>query len=132
MANTDNIVTFIAGGAITEFALVSVNTAGKVIVTDGATAGQDSRCIGVAQRACSSGDPVDVIISGKTRVIAGATIANSVSLVMVKDSSGGKVEAHASSGNYSIGSIIPNVNQVSSAANDQILINFTGPQNLIP
>ena len=132
MANTDNIVSFIAGGTITEYALVSTTAAGKVIVTDGATAGQDSRCIGVAQRACASGDSVEVVVSGLTRVIAGDTIANSVSLVMAKDSSGGKVEAHATSGNYSIGSIIPNVNQVSSSANDQILINFTGPQNLIP
>ena len=127
MANTDNIISFIAAEAITEFALVSTNAAGKIVITDAAT---DTRCIGVAQRACSTGDSVEVVISGKTRVIAGATIANSVSLVMA--ATDGKVVTHATSTNYSIGSILPNINQTSSVSGDQILINFTGPQNLIP
>ena len=127
MANTDNIISFIAAEAITEFALVSTDTAGKIVITDAAT---DTRCIGVAQRACSAGDSVEVVISGRTRVIAGGTIANSVSLVMA--ATDGKVVTHGTSANYSIGSILPNINQVSSASGDQILINFTGPQNLIP
>ena len=127
MANTDNIISFIAAEAITEYALVSVDTAGKIVITDAAT---DRRCVGVAQRACSAGDSVEVKVSGLTRVIAGNTIANSVSLVMADTN--GKVITHATSGNFSIGQIIPNINQVSSVANDQILINFTGPQNLVP
>ena len=118
---------FIAAGAITEFALVSVDTAGKVIVTTAAT---DTRCIGVAQRAASTGESVDVIISGLTRVISGAAgVADSVSLVMAD--AGGTVLAHATANNYSIGSVIPNINQASSSNGDQILINFTGPQNKI-
>tara|TARA_X000000368_G_C22737014_1_gene582074 strand:- start:231 stop:608 length:378 start_codon:yes stop_codon:yes gene_type:complete len=121
------IQSFVAAGAITEFALVSVNTAGKVAVTTAAT---DTRCIGVAQRAASTGETVDVIISGLTRVISGAAgVANSVTLVMA--ATGGTVLAHGTSGNYSIGSVIPNINQVSSSSGDQILINFTGPQNKI-
>lgn len=127
MANTDNIISFIAAEAITEYALVSVDTAGKIVITDAAA---DRRCVGVAQRACSAGDSVEVKVSGLTRVIAGNTIANSVSLVMADTN--GKVITHATSGNFSIGQIIPNINQVSSVANDQILINFTGPQNLVP
>lgn len=127
MANTDNIISFVAAEAITEYALVSVNTDGKIVITDSAT---DARCVGVAQRACDSGDSVEVKVSGLTRVIAGATIANTVSLVMADTN--GVVITHATSGNYSIGQIIPNINQASSAANDQIFINFTGPQNLVP
>ena len=127
MANTDNIISFIAAEAITEYALVSVDTAGKIAITTAAT---DTRCVGVAQRACSTGDSVEVKVSGLTRVIAGNTIANSVSLVMA--TTAGKVITHATQGNYSIGQIIPNINQASSAANDQIFINFTGPQNLVP
>jgi len=127
MANTDNIISFIAAEAITEYALVSVDTAGKIAIT---TAANDTRCVGVAQRACSTGDSVEVKVSGLTRVIAGDTIANSVSLVMA--TTAGKVITHATQGNYSIGQIIPNINQASSAANDQIFINFTGPQNLVP
>lgn len=127
MANTDNIHSFIADGAITEYALVSITTAGKVSVSTAAT---DTRIIGVAQRACASGDAVEVVLSGLTRVIVGATIANTVTLVMAQ--AAGKVKPHATTGNYSIGSVIPNINQVAGAVSDQITINFTGPQNLIP
>ena len=127
MANTDNIISFVAAEAITEYALVSVDTAGKIVITDAAT---DRRCVGIAQRACASGDSVEVKVNGISRVIAGATIANSVSLVMADTN--GKVITHATSGNFSIGQIIPNINQVSSSAGDQVFMNFTGPQNLVP
>lgn len=123
-----NIInSFVAAEAITEFALVSVDTAGKIVITDAAN---DPRCIGIAQRACSLGDTVEVVVQGTSRVIAGATIANTVSLVMA--ATDGKVATHATSGNYSIGQILPNINQVSSSAGDQILIKFTGPNNLLP
>ena len=127
MANTDNIISFVAAEAITEYALVSVDTAGKIVITTAAT---DTRCVGVAQRACADGDSVEVKVNGITRVIAGDTIANSVSLIMAQ--ADGKVKTHATTGNYSIGQVLPNINQVSSAAGDQIFINFTGPQNLVP
>jgi len=127
MANTDNIISFVAAEAITEYALVSVNTAGKIVITDAAT---DRRCVGIAQRACALGDSVEVKVNGISRVIAGAIIADSVSLVMADTD--GKVITHATSGNFSIGQIIPNINQVSSSAGDQVFMNFTGPQNLVP
>jgi hypothetical protein len=124
----NNIIkTFVASEAITEFALVSSTTDGKIAITDAAT---DARCIGVAQRACASGDVVEVLVQGESRVIAGDTIANTVSLVMADTD--GNVVAHATSGNYAIGQILPNVNQASSSADDQILIKFTGPNNLLP
>jgi len=121
------IVSFVAAEAITEFALVSVNTAGKIVITDAAT---DARCVGIAQRACASGDAVEVLVQGVSRVIAGGTIANTVSLVMADTD--GKVLTHATTGNYSIGQILPNINQTSASASDQILIKFTGPCNLLP
>jgi len=124
----NNIIkTFVASEAITEFALVSSTTDGKIAITDAAT---DARCIGVAQRACASGEVVEVLVQGETRVIAGDTIANTVSLVMADTD--GNVVAHATSGNYAIGQILPNVNQASASADDQILIKFTGPNNLLP
>ena len=127
MANTDNIISFVAAEAITEYSLVSVDTAGKIVITDAA---DDRRWVGVAQRACALGDSVEVKVNGITRVVAGATIANTVSLIMADTD--GKVVTHATSGNFSIGQVLPNINQVSSAAGDQIFINFTGPQNLVP
>ncbi len=128
MANTDNIISFVAAEAITEYALVSVNTAGKIKITDSAA---DSRCVGIAQRACALGDSVEVKVNGISRVIAGAIIANSVSLVMA-DTDGKVITQDATTGNYSIGQIIPNINQESSSAGDQVFMNFTGPQNLVP
>jgi len=99
----NNIIkTFVASEAITEFALVSSTTDGKIAITDAAT---DARCIGVAQRACASGEVVEVLVQGESRVIAGDTIANTVSLVMADTD--GNVVAHATSGNYAIGQILP-------------------------
>jgi len=124
----NSIKTFVADGAITEFALVSTTNAGKVAVT---TAGSDSRCIGIAQRACADGEVVDVLIQGESRVIvgsAGLTAGNT----LVMATTAGAVIAHATTGNYSIGQILPNINQASSSANEQVLIKFTGPSNLIP
>ena len=125
---TNIIQSFIAASAITEFALVSIDGNGKVAVTTAAT---DKACVGVAQRAASAGEAVDVVISGVSRVIAGASITfNTASLVMATTS--GNVATHATSGNYAIGRIIPNINQTSASANDQLSIVFTGPNNLIP
>lgn len=124
---TNIIQSFIAASAITEFALVSIDGNGKVAVT---TAADDKKCVGVAQRAASAGEAVDVVISGVSRVIAGGSITFTSSLVMATTS--GNVATHATSGNYAIGRIIPNINQTSAAANDQLSIVFTGPNNLIP
>ena len=71
MADTQIIQSFIAASAITEFALVSIDANGKVAVT---TSGGDVACVGVAQRAASAGEAVDVVIHGLTRVIAGGAI----------------------------------------------------------
>jgi|TARA_R100000479_G_C6354894_1_gene190715 hypothetical protein len=125
----NNIIkTFVADGAITEFALVSTTNAGKVTVT---TARDDSRCIGVAQRACSDGEVVDVLIQGESRVIVGAGgLAAGDTLVMA--TTAGAVVPHQTTGSYSIGQILPTINQASSSANEQVLIKFTGPNNLLP
>ena len=122
------VMSFQADDAITEFQLVSVKSNGKLTVTEAAT---DARCVGVAQRACNAGDMVDVVISGLTRAIAGGSITFSSS-PLVMATSNGKVAAHATSANYSIGRVIANVNQTSASANEQITIVFTGANNLLP
>lgn len=126
------VVSFKAAEAITEFALVSQDAAGKVVITDSAAAASaGAACVGVAQRACNSGDMVDVVVQGLTRAIAGASITfNSTPLLMA--TTDGKAIAHATSGNYSIGRVVPNVNQTSASANEQITIVFTGANNLLP
>lgn len=52
-------VTYIAAGTITQWALVKLDTAGKVTETTG-LAGEDDTTIGVAQEAASANEPVKV------------------------------------------------------------------------
>jgi len=123
---TQNIVqSFVAAEAITEFALVSIDTAGKVVITD---AGTDAKCVGVAQRACSAGEVVDVVISGVTRVISAGNLTFATTPIL-SATTDGKVEAVASS-DYAVCRVLPNINQVSSAADEQLLVLFFGPVEL--
>lgn len=121
--------TFIADGAITEYAVVSMTAAGKVSVTTAAT---DVAVVGVAQRACASGDAVEVIVHGETRVIAGESITfNSAPLLAA--TTAGKVQSVNPSGDpsfFQIARALPNINQTSAAADVQFLAFFTGPHGL--
>ena len=123
------VVSYKADETITEFSLVSVKANGKLTTTEAAT---DARCIGVAQKAAVAGEMVDGVVSGLTRAIAGATIGALSAAPLFMATSGGKVTAHATSANYSIGRVVPNVNQTSAVANDQVTIIFTGANNLLP
>ena len=126
MANTDNMISFIAAEAITEFAAVSVDSAGKVVITDAST---DEASVGIAQRACSAGDAVDVIVSGVSRAIAGAAIAPETTSLLMAETNGNLIPFVAGSGNFSVARILPNINHHSPADGDQIRVVFTGPSN---
>lgn len=124
---TNNILSFVAAGAITEYALVSTDVNGKIAVC---TDPQDDNCVGIAQRACSAGDVVEVALLGSiTRAIAGGNIAPAtMSLLMA--STGGKLIAwDGGAGNYAVAQVLPNINQTSAADGDQILVAFTAPSN---
>jgi len=127
MANTDNIITLVASEAITEFALVSVNGAGKAAITDNAI---EDNCIGVAQRACSAGDVVEVVAFGMTRAIAGGNIAPATMNLLMATTAGKLVAFDGATSKYAVARMIPNINQVSAASGDQIKVVFTGPSNL--
>jgi len=128
MANTDNLVSFVSAEAITEYAIVSLNAAGKVVITDAAT---DANVIGVAQRACASGESVEVLVSGITRVIAGESLTFN-STPILSAITDGKVQACETSDTtfYPIARVIPNINQISASAGDQIKVLFVGPTSL--
>ena len=102
------VQSFQAGGTITEYAFVSIDTAGKVVVT---TSAADDNCVGVAQRAASSGDMVDVPLLGATTA--------------------GKAQIAATAGEYPVCRVLPNVNQVSAVDGDQIRVLFTGPSIVV-
>ena len=131
MANTDNILSFVAAEAITEYAIVSLNSPtndGKIVITDAAT---DAKVVGVAQRACASGETVEVMIHGVTRVIASDTITFK-STPLPAAAADGKVQPCEASETtfYQIARVLPNINQVSASAGDQIKVLFTGPNTL--
>ena len=61
MAEQNIVKSYIAGEAITEFALVKVHTDGTVYL---AGASDGANIVGVAQRAAASGDIVEVVVHG--------------------------------------------------------------------
>ena len=129
MANTDNLVSFIAAEAITEYAIVSLDGNGKVAITDAAT---DNKVIGVAQRACSAGEAVDVLIYGITRVIAGESLTFNTTPILAAITDG-KVQACEATDTtfFPIARVIPNINQKTASAGDQIKVMFVGPTSLV-
>ena len=126
MANTDNMHSFIAASTITEFALVAVDSDGKVAVVTDPTS---EAAVGIAQRAVAAGEAVDVIISGLTRAIAGGAIAPETTSLLMASTSGKLVAFVKGSGNFSVARIIPNINHASPADADQVKVVFTGPSN---
>ena len=114
------ITSFICASAVTEFALVAIDSAGKVAIATTPTA---NTIIGVAQRAADAGDAVDVVIQGLTRVISSTslTLTSDTVLSVTTD---GEVQAAVST-HYPVGFTVPNINQTSAAANEQILICFS-------
>ena len=126
MANTDNIISFVAGGAITEFALVSINGDGKVEVS---TAPTDINVIGVAQRAASAGEAVEVLIHGITRVVISQTLTFHNNTILAA-AAAGQVQpcAVGDATFFPVARVLPNINQKSSAgAGEQIKVLFFGP-----
>ena len=127
MADNNIIVSFIADGAITEFAIVSMDNAGKIVVTTAAT---DNKVVGVAQRACSAGDSVEVLLKGITRVIASEAI-DSTTPILSADTAGKVQPCEAADVTfYPVARFIPNINQTSVSAGDQCFVVFSGPSSL--
>jgi hypothetical protein len=127
MANTDNRMSFIADGAITEYAVVSMTAAGKVSVTTAAT---DNKVVGVAQRACADGESVDVIVHGITRVIASEALDETKCILSA--TTAGKLQPCESGDTtfYPIARLLPNINQIDVSANEQFFAYFFGPSSL--
>lgn len=124
MANTDNIKTFVAAEAIDEFEVVSIDAAGKVSLPSGA---DDDGIVGVAQRTVALGDVVEVLIHGVTRVKAGAAITFATTPLLMA-ATDGEVVAATGTGAYPIARVLPNINQLSTAAaGEQFSAFFFGP-----
>ena len=119
-----NIVkSFICASAVTEFAIVAIDANGKIAVATDATS---PAVVGVAQRAASAGDSVEVCVFGLTRIIAGGSLTF-VTTPLLAVTTGGKVKSGLTSGDYAVARVMPNINQTSAAANEQLVVLFTGP-----
>jgi hypothetical protein len=88
--------------------------------------------VGVAQRACASGEVVEVLIYGITRVIAGESLTFNSTPILAAITDG-KVQACEATDTtfYPIARIIPNINQKTASAGDQIKVMFVGPTSLV-
>lgn len=131
MSSIHNIVqTYIAAEALTaEYTLVSLNADGKVEITAAAT---EEACVGVAQRACSAGDAVEVVVFGLTRVIASETITFVTTPRLAAAASGQVQPAEATDTTFfPVARCMANINQTSAAANEQFTCLFVGPISLI-
>ena len=119
-----NIVkSFICASAVTEFAIVAIDANGKIAVANDATS---PAVVGVAQRAASAGDSVEVCVFGLTRMIAGGSLTF-VTTPLLAVTTAGAVKSGLTSGDYAVARVMPNINQVSAAANEQLVAFFFGP-----
>ena len=127
MANTSHIRSFIAAEAITAFSVVSMDSAGKIVITDAAT---DNKVVGVAQRGCASGESVEVLVYGITRVIASEAL-DETKCILSADTDG-KLQPCESGDTtfYPIARLLPNINQIDVAADEQFFAYFFGPSSL--
>jgi len=123
--STQIVNSFIAAGAITEFAAVKIDTAGKVVVAGTPTT---STVVGVAQRAASTGDAVDVVVFGETKMISSGVITFATT-PRLSVAASGEVQAAAAT-HYPVARVIPNINQIASAAGEQINVLFHGPASI--
>ena len=129
MAEQNIVKSYIAGGTITEFALVKLATDGDIEV---AGASDGVNIIGVAQRAASTGDIVDVVVHGLTRAVIDTAIdLTSAVALPVQCGDNGHLDANASGG-YGIGYLIPAKANLALASGEQVEIIFNGPKTPLP
>jgi hypothetical protein len=121
--STQIYATFEAAGTITEYAAVLLDAANKIIVT---TNGSDPSIIGIAQSAAVSGDLVNVVVSGKTRMVAGAAVVPATNNQLMTTANGRIIVA--TSTNFVTASAIPSSQDAAYAAGEQFIGIFQPPQ----
>ena len=115
-------MTFEAAGTITEYAAVKLDSDNKIVVT---TTAVEPSIIGIAQEAATSGDKINVCVSGQTRMVAGAAITPATANQLMADASGQM--KNATSTHFVVGSALPSTADVAYAAGEQFIGIFTPP-----
>lgn len=123
MANTDHIITMVAAETLTAYDVVALDANGKAALPSG---GDDDGILGVAQRGASAGEVVEIIVAGITRAKAGAGITFATTPLLMAATDGELVAA--TSTNYPVARVLPNINQTSTAAaGEEFFVYFFGP-----
>ena len=124
---TQNIVkSFVAASTISEFDLVKFDADGK-IAQCGAADSTSSLIIGIAQRGCAAGETTDVLVYGVSRAKLGAIAAFSTAdASLLTAIASGKLDT-ASQNDFVVARVLPNINSIAAADNDQAEVLFFGP-----
>ena len=111
MSTNPNILSFVSAEAITEYAVVSMNNAGKIVITDAAT---DNK----------------VLVHGITRIIASEALDETTPILSA--ATDGKLQPCEVTDTtfYPIARLLPNINQTQVNADEQGLVYFFGPNSL--
>ena len=119
------VLTFTAGGAITEGQPVKVNASGQAIASTGNT----DDCVGIAQQTVSAaGDQVPVAVPGCIcDAIAGGVLTAGTHARVMPGAAG---LIAATTGNKACAIWLPNINQTSAVSGDSIRVAVTGPVEL--
>lgn len=71
--NTNAVkASLVAAGTITQYNFVKLDSNGKIVACSGAT----DQPIGIAQNSATTGQAVETVISGGSKVVAGGTVAS--------------------------------------------------------
>lgn len=130
MLTQNIVVSYVAASTISEFDLVKFDADGK-IAQCGAADSTSALILGIAQRGGSAGDSIDVLVHGVSRAKLGliAAFENSADCLLTAAASG-KLDS-ATSGDYVVARVLPNINSTASADNDQAQVLFTGPSIVV-
>ena len=128
---TQNIVkSFVCASTVSEFDLVKFDADGK-IAQCGAADSTSALIVGIAQRGGAAGDSVDVLVFGVSRAKLGtiAAFENAADCLLTAAASG-KLDS-ATSGDYVVARVLPNINSTAAADNDQAEVLFVGPSTVV-
>ncbi len=124
---TQNIVkSYVAASTIAEFDLVKFDANGKIAQCAASDAGS-STILGIAQRGAAAGESTDVLVYGVSRAKLVAIADFSVAGAGLLAASNNGTLNTAGSNDFVIARVLPNINSIGSANNDQAEVLFVGP-----
>ena len=112
----------ISSGTIASGGNLGLDSDNKIVVT---TTAVEPSIIGIAQEAATSGDKINVCVSGQTRMVAGAAITPATANQLMADASGQMKNATAT--HFVVGSALPSTADVAYASGEQFIGIFTPP-----